>query len=53
MKALDLVPHTFLLMAMILVAPHIDWPTARVASLVCLGLTIIFMVLAISFGEKT
>ena len=53
MKALDLFPHTFLLMAMILVAPHINWPTAREASLICLGLAGIFMVLTISFGGKT
>lgn len=52
MKALDLVPHTFHLMAMILVAPHIDWPTARIVSLTCLGFAITFGVIAISLGGK-
>ena len=33
---------TFLLLAMALVSPHLDWPTARYAALVCILLAIIF-----------
>lgn len=37
----------FLVMAMVLVAPHLDWPTARYASIACIVFALLFLVIDI------
>ena len=33
----------FLVMAMVLVAPHLDWPTARYTSIMCIVFALLFL----------
>lgn len=35
-------PAFFLMVPIVLLAPHLDWPTARAVSLACLGLAFLF-----------
>lgn len=32
----------FLMVPVVLIAPHLDWPTARSVSLACIGLSLLF-----------
>ena len=41
----------FLVMAMVLVAPHLDWPTARYASIACIVFALLFFFIDIRSSE--
>ena len=37
----------FIVFAMILVAPHVQWPAARVMALVCIAVSVLFYVIGL------